>query len=39
LDFAIRVGDYFYVMESGANVLHGSANDLDEGAAREYLAL
>jgi urea transport system ATP-binding protein len=39
LDFALNVGDYFYVMETGAIVLHGSAANFDENSAKEYLAL
>ncbi|WP_026369451.1 urea ABC transporter ATP-binding subunit UrtE [Kallotenue papyrolyticum] len=39
LDFALNVGSYFYVMETGAIVLEGDARNLDRAAAREYLAV
>jgi urea transport system ATP-binding protein len=39
LDFALNVGDHFYVMETGAIVLQGSAATFDDSAAKEYLAL
>jgi urea transport system ATP-binding protein len=39
LDFALNVGNYFYVMETGVIVMHGSASDFDKEAATEYLAL
>ena len=39
LDFALGVADYCYVMEKGAIVLEGPANDLDQGQVREYLSV
>jgi urea transport system ATP-binding protein len=39
LDFALNVGDHFYVMETGAIVLDGSAATFDDVAAKDYLAL
>jgi urea transport system ATP-binding protein len=39
LDFALNLGDYFYVMETGAIVMQGAASGFDSEAAREYLAL
>jgi urea transport system ATP-binding protein len=39
LDFALHVGNYFYVMETGAIVMQGAAGSFDSTAAREYLAL
>jgi urea transport system ATP-binding protein len=39
LDFALSVGNYFYVMETGALVMQGGADEFDKIAATEYLAL
>ena len=39
LDFALNVGDYFYVMETGAIVMQGDAGSFDSEAVKEYLAL
>jgi urea transport system ATP-binding protein len=39
LEFALNVGNYFYVMETGAIVMQGPAGAFDSAAAREYLAL
>ncbi|HLF03926.1 MAG TPA: urea ABC transporter ATP-binding subunit UrtE [Dehalococcoidia bacterium] len=39
LDFALGVADYCYVMEKGAIVLEGAAQDLDQGQVREYLSV
>jgi urea transport system ATP-binding protein len=39
LDFALNVGNYFYVMETGSIVMQGAAGSFDSAAAREYLAL
>lgn len=39
LDFALSVGDYFYVMETGRIVMEGEAGAFDEKTAKEYLAV
>jgi urea transport system ATP-binding protein len=39
LDFALHVGNYFYIMETGAIVMQGSAQEFDQQAAKEYLAV
>lgn len=39
LDFALHVGNYFYIMETGSIVMQGSAQEFDPHAAREYLAV
>ena len=39
LDFALGLADYCYVMEKGAIVLEGSANNLDHNLVREYVAV
>lgn len=39
LDFALNVGNYFYVMETGTIVMHGPAASFDTTAARDYLAV
>ncbi|MEZ4619967.1 MAG: urea ABC transporter ATP-binding subunit UrtE [Caldilineaceae bacterium] len=39
LDFALNVGSYFYMMETGNIVLEGAAGDFDERQAKEYLAV
>ncbi len=39
LDFALNVGNYFYVMETGTIVMHGATAEFDSAAAREYLAV
>ncbi len=38
LDFALNVGNYFYVMETGAIVMGGAATDFDQEMAKDYLA-
>lgn len=38
LDFALNVGNYFYVMETGAIVMQGTREQFNADAAREYLA-
>jgi urea transport system ATP-binding protein len=39
LDFALNVGNYFYVMETGAIVMQSAAGEFNAEAAKEYLAL
>jgi urea transport system ATP-binding protein len=39
LDFALNVGNHFYVMETGSIVMSGPVNEFDASAAREYLAV
>jgi urea transport system ATP-binding protein len=39
LDFALNVGSYFYMMETGDIVLEGPAGQFDERQAKEYLAV
>lgn len=39
LDFALNVGNYFYVMETGAIVMEGAAKIFDADSAREYLSV
>ncbi len=39
LDFALNVGDYFYVMETGAIVTEGPIDEFDHAIAQEYLAV
>ena len=39
LDFALNVGDHFYVMETGTIALDGPADEFDEARAREYLSV
>ena len=39
LDFALSVGDYFYVMETGRITLEGASDEFDARRAREYLAV
>ncbi|MCB0060487.1 MAG: urea ABC transporter ATP-binding subunit UrtE [Caldilineaceae bacterium] len=39
LDFALNVGSYFYMMETGNIVLEGAAGDFDARQAKEYLAV
>jgi urea transport system ATP-binding protein len=39
LDFVMGVADHCYVMEKGAIVLEGPANNLDQNMVREYLAV
>lgn len=39
LDFALNVGNYFYVMETGSIVMQGTAGEFNAEAAKEYLAL
>lgn len=38
LDFATQLADRYYVMEKGAMVLHGNADEIDEDAIKPYLA-
>lgn len=39
LDFALNVGSYFYMMETGNIVLEGAAGEFDARQAKEYLAV
>ncbi|BDI28201.1 ABC transporter ATP-binding protein [Capsulimonas corticalis] len=39
LDFALRVGDRYYVMETGRIVSQGSMAEFSDDVAREYLAV
>lgn len=39
LDFALRVGSTFYVMETGMIVMNGQAGEFDENTAKEYLSI
>lgn len=39
LDFALSVGNYFYIMETGSIVMEGTAQEFDETQARSYLAV
>jgi urea transport system ATP-binding protein len=39
LDFALNVGNYFYVMETGAIVMQGGVDQFNAENAREYLAV
>jgi urea transport system ATP-binding protein len=39
MDFALRVGNAFYVMETGAIVMHGAAGEFEAERAKEYLAI
>ncbi|MCB0085709.1 MAG: urea ABC transporter ATP-binding subunit UrtE [Caldilineaceae bacterium] len=39
LDFALNVGSYFYMMETGNIVLEGAAGEFDANHAKEYLAV
>jgi urea transport system ATP-binding protein len=39
LDFALSIGSYFYIMETGSIVMEGPAEKFDENAAKEYLAV
>jgi len=39
LDFALNVGSYFYMMETGKIVLEGAAGTFDEDQAKEYLSV
>ena len=38
LDFATQLADRYYVMEKGAMVLQGNADEIDEDAIKPYLA-
>jgi urea transport system ATP-binding protein len=38
LDFATQLADTYYVMEKGAMVLQGKANEMDQDAIKPYLA-
>ena len=39
LDFALNVGNYFYVMETGAIVMQGESGHFDAEAAKEFLSV
>ncbi|CAN5844996.1 urea ABC transporter ATP-binding subunit UrtE [soil metagenome] len=39
LDFALNVGNYFYIMETGSIVMQGGVEQFNADAAREYLAV
>lgn len=39
LDFALSVGSYFYMMETGHIVMEGGTNTFDPKLAKEYLAV
>ena len=39
LDFALSVGSYFYMMETGRIVMEGETNNFDRKLAKEYLAV
>jgi urea transport system ATP-binding protein len=39
LDFALSVGNYFYVMETGTIVMEGAAGQFDPAATHEYLSI
>jgi urea transport system ATP-binding protein len=39
MDFALSVGNAFYVMETGAIVMQGAANEFEAERAKEYLAI
>lgn len=39
LDFALRVGSYFYIMETGSIVMEGPVAEIDAVRAKEYLAV
>ena len=39
MDFALSVGNSFYVMETGAIVMQGAANEFEAERAKEYLAI
>ncbi|MBW7881407.1 MAG: urea ABC transporter ATP-binding subunit UrtE [Caldilineaceae bacterium] len=39
LDFALSVGDYFYIMDTGAVVMEGPAQTFAKERAKEYLAV
>jgi len=39
LDFALNVGNFFYIMETGAIVMQGGVEKFNADAAREYLAV
>lgn len=39
LDFALNVGSYFYMMETGNIVLEGAAGEFDAAQAKEFLAV
>jgi urea transport system ATP-binding protein len=38
LEFALKLADYYYVMEKGAIVMHGEVADMDQEAIKPYLA-
>ena len=37
-EFALKLADRYYVMEKGAIVMHGKADELDKEAIKPYLA-
>ncbi len=39
LDFALRVADHYYIMETGSMVMQGPISEFDEGAVKGYLAV
>jgi urea transport system ATP-binding protein len=39
LDFALSVGSYFYMMETGRIVMEGASTNFDPKQAKEYLAV
>jgi len=39
LDFALSVGSYFYMMETGRIVMEGATDNFDRKLAKEYLAV
>jgi urea transport system ATP-binding protein len=39
MDFALSVGNAFYVMETGAIVMQGAAGEFEAERAKEYLAI
>jgi urea transport system ATP-binding protein len=39
LDFALSVGSYFYIMETGSIVMEGPAAEFNDEKARSYLAV
>ncbi len=39
LDFALSVGSYFYMMETGQIVMEGGTDTFDPNRAKEYLSV
>jgi len=39
LDFALRVADHYYIMETGSVVMQGPVSEFDEAAVKGYLAV